>query len=60
MKCLLLVSFLVFSFIKTNQTEVPLYKPIVPGGVFFLVLCRLRIYHDSNYINICRIIAGRH
>ena len=39
---------------------VPFHKPIVPGDVLPLVLSRLRIYHDSNYINICKIIAGRH
>ena len=27
---------------------VPLHKPIVPGGVFFLVLCRLRILRNTT------------
>ena len=28
---------------------IPLYKPIVPGGVFFLVLCRLRIFRNAAF-----------
>ena len=28
---------------------IPLYKPIVPGGVFFLVLCRLRILRNAAF-----------